>query len=153
MRKILLFAFFFVLCFFSHAALSDPEFNTGSGWTVDGTASVTFNGRLVITKDMFDTVTQVWQLESAFDPGETWKATFNVDTVMMPGFTIGWQNASYSWKSGGSQAVTTPGVYSLTCNDSNYSWVVIETSGSIMSGSLESCYTEQLSGIDSWELY
>jgi len=133
-------------------ALSDPDFNNGSGWTTNGSGDVTFNGRCVISKNLFDTVTEVYQQEPSFSSG-TWKATFYVDTVTMGSLQIGWQNASATWKSGSNQTVSSAGTYEITCDDSSYNWVVIQTVGSIVTASLESCNTEAVSSVDSWELY
>jgi hypothetical protein len=133
-------------------SLQDSGFNTGTGWTVNGTASVSYNGYCNITKQLFNTQTEVYQEETAFTSGKTYQVEFTIPSLSGK-LIIGWQNISAEWKAGSYQTVTTGGTYTLTCNDYNYNWVVMDTDDLVVVANIDSAITSEVSAVTDWELY
>lgn len=143
-----------LLCFLVAVSysLQDSGFDTGTGWTVNGTAPVSFNGYCNITKSLTHSQTEVYQDETAFTSGKTYQVQFTI-TSLGGTLLIGWQNISAEWKAGSYQSVTSPGTYTLTCTDSNYNWVVMDTNSIVCIAQIDSAITSELSAVTDWELY
>ena len=75
-------------------------------------------------------VATIWQQETGFDSGETWRATFDIKSVSGSGLiTIGWTNISGDFYTG-YQEITGSGTVNIDCNDFTYPFVSIQGDGS-----------------------
>jgi len=152
MKKMILCLVVLLLAGVSHS-FQDPDFFTGTGWSVNGTASVSYNGYCNITKQIFNSATEVYQQETAFTAGKNYQVQI-VITSLGGTLDIGWQDAGSNWKSGSFQAVTnSTGTFTLTCSDSAYNYVVIDAVSSVCIAQIDSATTSQLSDVSDWELY
>lgn len=79
-----------------------------------------------------------WQEETDFDPGETWRATFDVKStsVGLGGIiTIGWSNVSGDYGTYYKE-ITTAGTYTVDCDNSDYRFVSIQCTGSSLTNTI-----------------
>jgi hypothetical protein len=73
----------------------------------------------------------IWQQETAFGSGETWRATFTVSSVstgLGAIVTLGWSDISGDYASY-YQEITSPGTYTVDCDNSSYPFVSVQCDG------------------------
>ncbi len=126
----------FLLVPLSSRAIINGDFTDGNlGWSdyADPNSSVKYYsllGYCWILGYRYETAV-IWQEETNFDSGETWRATFtikNISTGLGSIITIGWSDITGEYSTYYKE-ITDEGTYTVDCNNPAYRYVSVQADG------------------------